>query len=386
MQSEDSTKKRRRDEMDGTARSCLNRHYESTDKAFLSFLASLAQIQNAVSKEWEHFKATREQIREERSEAQDVVLDVGGQKFQTNCATLLQHDDHDENFFCSLVSSGKWNPEADPELTIDRDPKAFHHILNYLKTNQQVALSSIVGEAEQATLLSDIQFYHVNPLLLTTPTTTNTTAPANAHAENTLASKNSTAADSQQGGALPLDDGSTLAYCWKWKDTPAPGITTHTSGRSSTITCETYHPYLCNAFFLAVPSSTPHNKKICWTVSVALAGTGHWPQVYVGLSDSARPADDNTLCVDMRDGTLYDHAGPGDDGEPLFWPTATPAPLRTLKFELDCSQSPCVVVIGDDCSTVSRVMKKTNSPVPSMQFISGCQGTLVTMETCNSVL
>jgi len=59
-----------------------------------------------------------------------IALDVGGTKFTTSKSTLLSAKG---SFFEAMLSSGHWKPEADGSFFIDRDPKFFPIILNFLR-------------------------------------------------------------------------------------------------------------------------------------------------------------------------------------------------------------------------------------------------------------
>eukprot|EP01006_Ploeotia_vitrea_P017469 TRINITY_DN48621_c0_g1_i1.p1 TRINITY_DN48621_c0_g1~~TRINITY_DN48621_c0_g1_i1.p1 ORF type:complete len:219 (+),score=22.31 TRINITY_DN48621_c0_g1_i1:78-734(+) len=59
-----------------------------------------------------------------------VKLNVGGQSFTTTKATLLAEPD---TFFFTMVHSGVWQPDADGEYFIDRDPRFVGDIINWLR-------------------------------------------------------------------------------------------------------------------------------------------------------------------------------------------------------------------------------------------------------------
>jgi len=64
---------------------------------------------------------------------QIIKLNVGGKIFTTSKSTLLSIKD---TYFYSLVSSGKWKPEEDGAFFIDRNPKHFDRILDFLRTGE----------------------------------------------------------------------------------------------------------------------------------------------------------------------------------------------------------------------------------------------------------
>ncbi len=60
-----------------------------------------------------------------------VVLDVGGKRFATSKSTLLSHPD---TFFTAMLCSEHWKPSEDGSYFIDRSPKHFGRILDYLRS------------------------------------------------------------------------------------------------------------------------------------------------------------------------------------------------------------------------------------------------------------
>lgn len=62
-----------------------------------------------------------------------IVLDVGGERFTTSKSTLLRAED---SFFTAMLASGFWQPCEDGTYFIDRNPKYFGRILDYLRTGK----------------------------------------------------------------------------------------------------------------------------------------------------------------------------------------------------------------------------------------------------------
>ena len=92
------------------------------------------------------------------------MLDVGGKRFATARTTLLKHPD---TYFSALLGSGKWAPDADGSYFIDRSPKQFELILEFLRTGKQPNLSSLSSEALEK-LREDVDYYQV-PMDLSPP-------------------------------------------------------------------------------------------------------------------------------------------------------------------------------------------------------------------------
>jgi len=59
-----------------------------------------------------------------------ILLDVGGTRFATAKTTLLAFKD---SYFSAMVSSSNWQPDEDGSYFIDRNPKYFSIILDYMR-------------------------------------------------------------------------------------------------------------------------------------------------------------------------------------------------------------------------------------------------------------
>jgi len=62
-----------------------------------------------------------------------ISLNVGGKKFATSKSTLLSCQG---TYFYAMLSSGHWQPDEDGEYFIDRNPKFFGIILDFLRTGK----------------------------------------------------------------------------------------------------------------------------------------------------------------------------------------------------------------------------------------------------------
>lgn len=90
----------------------------------------------------------------------DIInLNVGGTKFSTSRQTLCSIQD---SFFSSLLS-GRIPSCRDEHgyVFIDRDPKYFSIILNFLRTKEL----NINGVDDIAVLRSEAEFYAITPLV-----------------------------------------------------------------------------------------------------------------------------------------------------------------------------------------------------------------------------
>ena len=59
-----------------------------------------------------------------------------------------------------MLGSGKWAPDADGSYFVDRNPKYFDFILDFLRTGEQPHLSSLPSEALEK-LRKDVDYYQV---------------------------------------------------------------------------------------------------------------------------------------------------------------------------------------------------------------------------------
>ena len=58
-----------------------------------------------------------------------------GQRFETSKVNLLRFEN---TYFTGLLGSGNWKPDADGSYFIDRNPKHFDVVLDYLRGNEKV--------------------------------------------------------------------------------------------------------------------------------------------------------------------------------------------------------------------------------------------------------
>eukprot|EP00756_Hemistasia_phaeocysticola_P009149 Hpha_TRINITY_DN14836_c0_g3::TRINITY_DN14836_c0_g3_i1::g.169897::m.169897 len=94
-----------------------------------------------------------------------IVLDVGGQRFQTTRGTLCAVQD---TLFTVLLA-GQFSVEKGPEgaISIDREPELFKYVLNFLRDRREGLKSfSLKGlsQAEAARLACEAEFYGVDEL------------------------------------------------------------------------------------------------------------------------------------------------------------------------------------------------------------------------------
>ena len=101
-----------------------------------------------------------------------VTVEVGGEKFRTELSTLTKCKD---SLFPDLVkalerkqeSDRDGRPKRDPYIFIDRDPKHFRFILNYLRQGEQVLRGAALKKADRddfQDILFEVQYYRLTNL------------------------------------------------------------------------------------------------------------------------------------------------------------------------------------------------------------------------------
>jgi len=102
--------------------------------AVKNFLSVSKQIEDQLivfeerEKKWKELETKmKENVAKAKTK---VTLNVGGKKFATSKSTLTSQKD---SYFDAMISSGHWEPDEDGEYFIDRDPKFFQTIINFLR-------------------------------------------------------------------------------------------------------------------------------------------------------------------------------------------------------------------------------------------------------------
>jgi len=93
-----------------------------------------------------------------------IKLDVGGKIFSTSKSTLLAFEG---SYFHAMLSSGHWKPDEDGVYFIDRNPKFFNIILDYMRTGK-IDVTDL-NHKELTKLLDDLDYFQIqhplsNPL------------------------------------------------------------------------------------------------------------------------------------------------------------------------------------------------------------------------------
>jgi len=70
-------------------------------------------------------------VQENISKAKNIVrLEVGGKIFSTSKSTLIKFEG---SYFSAMLGNGNWQPEENGVYFIDRNPKYFGTILDYMR-------------------------------------------------------------------------------------------------------------------------------------------------------------------------------------------------------------------------------------------------------------
>lgn len=93
-----------------------------------------------------------------------MTLNVGGTLYSTTLETLTRFPDSmlGAMFRADTLMPANFNPQGDGHYFIDRDGKAFRHILNFLRLGR---LDLPRGYGETALLKAEADFYQIRPLL-----------------------------------------------------------------------------------------------------------------------------------------------------------------------------------------------------------------------------
>eukprot|EP00667_Euglena_gracilis_P009965 EG_transcript_10128 len=95
--------------------------------------------------------------------AQDkVCLNVGGTEFLTTKETLLSEKD---TFFHAMLFSGMWKPDDQGKFFIDRDPRYFADVLNYLRLGQLHVDIEHMSEDDRESIFEELDFYQLQKAL-----------------------------------------------------------------------------------------------------------------------------------------------------------------------------------------------------------------------------
>lgn len=108
-------------------------------------LRQLEERERAMAR---HAEAARAKIR----------LNIGGQVFVTSKETLTNERD---SFFDAMLRSGRFQPDEEGEYFVDRNPRLFAHLLDYLRTRRSPD-PTLLADPD---FIDDLRFYQIGSLL-----------------------------------------------------------------------------------------------------------------------------------------------------------------------------------------------------------------------------
>jgi len=128
----------------------------SKNEAMEVFLQVKQQIQELESKIncWNELE---EKMKEEAEKSRSkVILDIGGERFHTSRATLLKYENC---YFSAMLLSDEFKPDSTGAYFIDRNPRYFAILLDYLRTNEIEELQS--ANSKGGKIQKEFQFYGI---------------------------------------------------------------------------------------------------------------------------------------------------------------------------------------------------------------------------------
>ena len=104
-----------------------------------------------------------ELMQKEAGKAKNMIkLDVGGKIFKVSKEVLLGHKD---TYFYAMLSSGEFLPDEEGAYCIDRNPKLFPYILDYLRYGTVDLTDLTETQQKQLSIEADFYMIDMNPSL-----------------------------------------------------------------------------------------------------------------------------------------------------------------------------------------------------------------------------
>jgi len=135
----------------------LKPQFETAVESFLKVSGLIEQRIKVLEEKERRWLELETKLKENAVTAKSkIILDVGGKKFATSKSTLLSHTD---SYFYGLLSSGHWQPDEDGSYFIDRNPKYFSVILDYMRGGKINLKSWNKGDVKR--LQEDLDYYQI---------------------------------------------------------------------------------------------------------------------------------------------------------------------------------------------------------------------------------
>eukprot|EP01118_Nematostelium_gracile_P010356 TRINITY_DN3559_c1_g1_i11.p1 TRINITY_DN3559_c1_g1~~TRINITY_DN3559_c1_g1_i11.p1 ORF type:complete len:257 (-),score=51.53 TRINITY_DN3559_c1_g1_i11:175-945(-) len=105
----------------------------------------------------EHQENLQKQVEEAFGKTKSQInLNVGGQRFSTSRSTLTSIED---TYFYAMLSSDQWKPNEYGEYFVDRSPKYFQRIIDYMK-NGKLILNGL-DDHEKKEMKKELDYYQI---------------------------------------------------------------------------------------------------------------------------------------------------------------------------------------------------------------------------------
>jgi len=137
----------------------LKTQFEDAVVAMLSFQKQIREELAVLEESKKAWTELQSKLKENAAKGKTKIkINVGGQVFATSKSTLLSIEG---TYFHAMLSSGHWQPDEDGEYFIDRSPKCFRTILDYLLTGKLD--TSPLTSSEKKQLTEDMDYYQIKP-------------------------------------------------------------------------------------------------------------------------------------------------------------------------------------------------------------------------------
>jgi hypothetical protein len=115
-----------------TLENTLRDELEKIDVKMETVMQSMDSRAVEIEKYLQRIAAVEEQLARNRQALEaKITLDIGGQTFSCPKELLLKHPN---SYFSLMLCSGHWKPDASGRFYVDRSPKHFSAILEFLRT------------------------------------------------------------------------------------------------------------------------------------------------------------------------------------------------------------------------------------------------------------
>eukprot|EP01118_Nematostelium_gracile_P016349 TRINITY_DN6749_c0_g1_i2.p1 TRINITY_DN6749_c0_g1~~TRINITY_DN6749_c0_g1_i2.p1 ORF type:complete len:316 (-),score=67.77 TRINITY_DN6749_c0_g1_i2:83-1009(-) len=143
--------------MEGLDPSLLSSKMQEVVNVFQSLVNDVNEKIKSISEQQQRYEETKKKIEESILKVETKIdLNVGGTKFSASKATLLSMEG---TYFYAMLASDRWKPDNQGEYFIDRSPKHFALIIDYLRS-EKLDLSQLT-EIEKEELEEELDYYQI---------------------------------------------------------------------------------------------------------------------------------------------------------------------------------------------------------------------------------